>query len=379
MFDDVLARSLIELESHETAAIGTQVEQLTGGAIKACDLRRDKLLRSYLEGLGVRLSNLKRETVLNLLNASAPLDLVARAVLEARLAVNRVTTGKLHAAQLAQDTDGRLRDTLVYHKALTGRWSSRGVQLHNLPRPHKDLKDIFPLLELVNDPDGFRAALPAKVSVADAISALIRPTIRAAQGMKLCMGDFASIEARGVAWCAGDQALLDRYARGEDVYCGLATHIFGRPITKKDDAERQIGKQGILGCGYGMGTDTFGQRCTDLGIDLAAANTTAMPPSSRVIVTPTRRLLACRSAPTVTHGDKAACGRTWSLPPARRSSRACRSLPVGAPSSATAATCSSSLPSGRKLSYRNARIEYAVPGYCQRVWAAAEGEANDPL
>jgi hypothetical protein len=202
LFDDGLARSLIQLEINAAKDVGARVEQVTGGAVKARDLRGDKVVKRYLQTRGVSLPNLKRETVQNLLNAGSLLDPVVRVVLEGRLAVNRVTTAKLQAALVAQDADGRLRDTLVYHKALTGRWSSRGVQLHNLPRPHKDVKDVFSLVDLANDPEGFRSALPPTVNMADAISAMIRPTIRAAPGNKLCLADFASIEARGVAWCA---------------------------------------------------------------------------------------------------------------------------------------------------------------------------------
>ena len=252
VFDTELARALIEREAQEAADATRDLERLTEGAIQANHLRSPQHLLTWLRARDVQLPNLRRDTVQQVLENAPALDPVVRQVLAARLVTSRVTAAKLESALAAAHDDGRLRDLLVYHKAHTGRWAGRGVQPHNLPRPHDALQDLGPLLAAAHDHATFRQALPPGVSLADALSALIRPCFRAGPGMVLCIADYASVEARGVAWCAGEGGLLDLFAQGGDTYCDFASHVFGRPVTKAMKAERKIGKEAVLGCGYSM-------------------------------------------------------------------------------------------------------------------------------
>lgn len=365
-FDDHLARSLVRLESQLIGKLKAEVEQVTEGAIKADDLRRDKHLQRWLQLREVHLHDLRQATIQSYLDEEEDVDPVVLRVLEARISANRITTSKLENALAVRDHDGRVRDLLVYHQAATGRWAGRRVQPHNLPRPHKDLKDMQPLLDAVNDPARFQSLLPSSVSAADALSALTRQCFRAAEGMKLCMVDFASIEARGVAWCANEAPLLERFQRGEDVYLGLAAHIFGRPVTAGDKAERQVGKVGILGCGYGMGVKKFAATCTSQSIDLAAAGTTA-----EVVVDGYRDAYPAIAGTKVTN-----YGKTWRQGGLWKDVEAAArdAILTGVPSCAgrcwfsmEGSTLLIQLPSGRKLHYRNARIEDRVPGYCREL------------
>jgi DNA polymerase len=95
----------------------------------------------------------------------------------------------------------------------------------------------------------------------DLFSACIRPMFMAAPGKDLIACDFASIEARVLLWLAQDEDALGVFRRGEDIYCDMASFIYGRPITKKDKAERQLGKTAILGIGYQMGAKKFLETC----------------------------------------------------------------------------------------------------------------------
>jgi DNA polymerase len=368
-FDDELARALIELEAHLAREVGAKIEERTGGAVRAADLRREGRLQKWLRPRGVALPDLKRETVQRRLQGSSPLDPLAREVLQARLAVNRVSTSKLEAALRAQCPDGRLRDLLTYHEAATGRWAGKGMQPHNLPRPHPDLEDLTALLGAVGDPQRFRAALPPTVTAADGIAALIRPTLRAGSGKRLCIADFGSIEARGVAWCAGEQALLARFAAGDDVYVRLAEGIFGRALTPQDGRERQIGKQATLACGYSMGARTFGQRCVALGIDLAAANT-----SAEAVVEGYRDAYPKIAGTKVSENgrswrrgglwkDVEAAARKCVLTGVRQSAGRCTFSREGT-------TLLVGLPGGR-LHYRNARVESVAPACCREKGLAA--------
>ena len=114
------------------------------------------------------------------------------------------------------------------------------------------MKDLQALIDVVHDYDEFRKALPSGVSVSAAVSALVRPCLRAASGQILCIGDFASVEARGVAWIACEEQLLNLFASSGDPYCDLASRLFDFQVTKAYERERQIGKKAILGCGYSM-------------------------------------------------------------------------------------------------------------------------------
>src|SRR5262249_53027034 len=160
--------------------------------------------------------DLRGATLEACLAARPDLDPAAAQVLRARLAASRIAAAKLGRGLAARDDDGRLRDLLVYHKAHTGRWAGRLVQPHNLPQPHEDLGELRPLLGAAAGPAAFRALLPPGVGVADGVAALVRPCFRAAAGKVLLVLDFAGVEARGVAWCAGEAGLLGQFAAGGD-------------------------------------------------------------------------------------------------------------------------------------------------------------------
>jgi len=100
------------------------------------------------------------------------------------------------------------------------------------------------------------------------LSQSLRGTIIAPPGKLLFVADYASIEARVLLWCAQDDAGLDLFRRGADIYCDMASTIYKRPITKKNATERQLGKTAILGLGYQMGAPKFFATCEQQGISI---------------------------------------------------------------------------------------------------------------
>jgi len=86
--------------------------------------------------------------------------------------------------------------------------------------------------------------------------------------------DSSQIEARTLAWLAGQEDLVEAFDRGEDVYCIMASAIYGRPITKADTRERFVGKTTILGCGYGMGAVKFQAQLQTFGVTITVAEAT---------------------------------------------------------------------------------------------------------
>jgi DNA polymerase len=355
-FDAELARKLIRLSAATVDHTGRKVAIATNGEVTGKDLRRVDFILEWVDTQGVSLPDLQRHSMEHLLNSGALITPAVHSVLAGRLAISRTTVTKLERAIAGQGVDGRLRDQFKYHGAHTGRWSGQHVQLQNLPRPHPELSDVSQLLALVDKPDEFVAAIPAGLSLADGVSALIRPCFCAAPGNVLCIADFAGVEARGVAWCAGESRQLELFAQGGDNYCDLATEIFGRVITSANKRERAVGKRAVLGCGYGMGAERFAATCRALDVDLAAANTSA----EAVIETYRDRYPAIAGHRSHWQGKSCRKGGLWRL-----LERAARLAIEGrGPVSAGKCTFIATdgdlivrLPSGRLIFFRNAHLK----------------------
>ncbi len=159
-FDRELAAKLIKLEEAALEPLCRDIKVATSGAIKRTDLNRVKFLLDWLTRKGVAMASLQRGDVENALAANSRLGADVRLVLEARLANCRITTSKLRTAIETCDSDGRLRNQLTYHGAHTARWSGRGMQPHNLPRPHSLLKEFSRQLPNVDNLDAFIKSMP---------------------------------------------------------------------------------------------------------------------------------------------------------------------------------------------------------------------------
>lgn len=160
----------------------------------------------------------------------------------------RSSVNKLKAFVDRVEKDGRVRGSLTYSGAeRTQRWSGSGIQPQNFPRGMgKKTDQAFEhlkagSLDLVYD------------DVLKTLSDMLRGFILG----PLLVGDYSQVEARVLAWLAGQENLLELFASGGDPYCDLASDVFGRKVTKADEKERFMGKQGVLGCGYQIGPDKF--------------------------------------------------------------------------------------------------------------------------
>lgn len=205
-------------------------------------------------------------------------ELLDHPLVAVRKALASVVPGKLTAALNMVSEDNRLRDMILYYGAHTGRWSGRGLQPHNLNRisfeeDAKRLGDPWTvedyILALI---DG---AMTGEDLTKHQVSGLLRSVLTAAPGRTLCVLDYAGIEARGLAWAAGDDDALDVFraldaGTGPDPYCVMAGRLFGRTITKADKKERGLGKIAELMLQYGAGADTFLESCEKDGADLDA-------------------------------------------------------------------------------------------------------------
>lgn len=281
------------LLQEEAADLNAELLALTGGTVAKATQR--KQLTEWLAGQGLALENTQAATLDELLdipdwrdddrtcNAS---DAAHRA-LQILRTLGRSSTSKYEAMRKFADlADGRVRGGLLYHGATTGRWTGAGVQPHNFPKgvlkgpkdaPKTEALDAFNVdvealwddLKLLDRP-AIRAKYDA--SVLACLSHGLRSAIVAAPGHELFVADYASIEARVVLWLAGDEEALEVFRSGKDIYLYTAESIYKRPLTKADVAERQMGKQAVLGLGFQMGAPKFVDTVAKYGISIVEDN-----------------------------------------------------------------------------------------------------------
>lgn len=197
------------------------------------------------------------------------LETIDHPLARARLALANIAPGKLESGLARVSLDSRLRDTQRYYGAHTGRWSGRGMQLQNLPRPSDEFKDwgddeICFLADAVRD---------RKVIATHAeINLLLRACLTASPGNALCTYDFASVEARALAWAARDQKALEVFRSGMSPYKVMAGVIFGVDPNSiaKGTEWYTIGKIAELAAGYGMGGNKFLATALAAGSDILA-------------------------------------------------------------------------------------------------------------
>lgn len=199
-------------------------------------------------------------------------DPTLRRVLEIRQEAAKSSTAKLEAMRLRMSPDGRARENLLYHGAGTGRWSGKGIQLQNLPRPSLSQDQIEVVFQALPAKDP--AWLELWGSPLQVVSDSLRGMIWAAEGHEFVMADFSAIEGRVLAWLAGEAWKLDAYraydaGAGPDLYKLAASSIYGRPVDEITKDERQIGKTAELALGYCGGKGAFMAMAASYGIEVS--------------------------------------------------------------------------------------------------------------
>ena len=208
-------------------------------------------LKEWLETVGLSCESLNKATVSDLLGVA--IDPTTRRVLELRQQLGKTSTKKYQAMLAAACQDDRVRGIMQYYGAgRTGRWAGRIVQPQNLPQNHLDAIDK--VRELVREKDLETLEL-AFDNVPDVLSQLIRTALVAKPGHTFLVADYSAIEARVIAYLAGEKWRMDVFANGGDIYCSSASQMFKVPVVKHgvNGHLRQKGKIAELACGYGGG------------------------------------------------------------------------------------------------------------------------------
>ena len=250
--DVKLVHKLLTQAEDNGGELDDELRDITGGAVRrVSDVGR---MKTWIEAeTKVKLGTLRKEDM-EQMDANLFMDHPAvQRALELRSLGGKSSVAKLRTLLARVDSDNYLRGAFVCNATSTGRLASFGVQLHNLPR------------ETLKEYDVRVSQMHERPLTIKEISTAIRGVIVPDPGHVFVDADFNAIEARGVGWLAGCDTLTELFRTGGDPYCHTATDIYGRSITKKDENERWVGKQTVLGCGYGMGATKFEAQCLKLG------------------------------------------------------------------------------------------------------------------
>ena len=237
-----------ELVENAIAIDGEVRQELKGKMQRLTDLDNPNSVQQLLSWLGengVETATLGKKEVKKMVDEQ---DGEVKEVLQLRQQLAKSSVKKYEAMRNAVCSDGRIRGCFMFYGAnRTGRFSGRLVQLQNLPQNH--LSDLAEARELVRrgDMEGLRMLYD---DIPDTLSQLIRTAFVAAPGNLLYVADFSAIEARVIAWLAGEEWRIDAFANGKDIYCASASQMFGVPVEKHgiNGELRQKGKVAELAC-----------------------------------------------------------------------------------------------------------------------------------
>lgn len=236
-------------------------QRLTDEAVRLTGLSNPNStaqLVKWLQDNGTETDNLRKETVSELLDGINP-EKVQR-MLEIRQQLGKTSIKKYVAMDTACGEGDRVRGLTQYYGAnRTGRWAGRLVQMQNLPRNYLKTLDYARNLVKAKNYDGVKILYG---NVPDTLSQLIRTAFIPSSGHKFVVADFSAIEARVIAWLAGEQWVNEVFATHGKIYEATASQMFGVPVERiaKGNPEyslRQKGKVATLALGYQGGTSAL--------------------------------------------------------------------------------------------------------------------------
>ena len=288
--DAPLATAASALATQALADLNERMRRETDGAVDKAS--KTKQLKTWLMLQGVKLPRrpkkhksglqwedcLEADDIEKLLAEDLPHPSV-RAALEIRLQAAQSAASKIDRMLQTRCADGRVRNLYKIYGAVTGRWSGEGFQPQNLKRPevlHSD-EAIAEAIAMVLARD-YAATKERYGDVLGLIGDLCRSMLVPAPGHRFIIGDFSAVEARVLAFLAGDANKLEAFRQfdlglGRDLYCVTAEQVLGLADVQGKSPERQLGKIFELGLGYSMGADRLLATIRKANVPNAAAIT----------------------------------------------------------------------------------------------------------
>ena len=240
---ETVKNTITLMHEHEKNLL-EKLKTVTGGKVHSP--RQVEALRKWIWDNGVELDNLTANTVRETLQLNG-IPQHIRTVLEIRQSLSRSSTAKYQAMLDRVCMDNRIKSIAMYHAASTGRFGGKGIQPQNLPRG--TFSDVDNCIDTINQGDLELLEMLYGDPMA-AASTCIRGMICAPPGYDLVCADFSSIEARVLAWLAGEKKVLNAFISGQDLYKVAASGIYKVKYDEVTKQQRQVGKTCVLGCGY---------------------------------------------------------------------------------------------------------------------------------
>ena len=229
------------------ARLNTEAQTITGLA----NPNSAQQLRTWIgERTGLQLDTLRKGDLPDIKAQTDDADV--HRILQIRAEMAKTSCKKYEAMQATVCRDGRVRGILQFHGTRTGRWAGRLVQMQNLPQNHLD--DLGLARQILKDGDLDTMEL-CYGNVPDTLSQLIRTAFVAPEGKTFAVCDFSAIEARVLAWLAGEDWVLEVFHGHGKIYEATAAQMYGCDVSEitKTDPRRQKGKIAVLALGYGGG------------------------------------------------------------------------------------------------------------------------------
>lgn len=243
--DIPMVEKIVEYDTQRRQELQEEAQELTGlqNPNSLAQLKR------WLAEQGVEMTSVTKDTIAEALRDPELPDVVRR-VLEIRTALGKTSVAKYSTMLTAHCQDHRLRGILQFYGAnRSGRWAGRLVQTHNLAK--NTLPDLALARELATEGD-FDTMGTLFGETAFVFSELIRTAFIPSDGCRFIVSDFSAIEARVLAWLAGEEWVLEAFRNGKDIYCETASMMYHVPVEKHgaNSHLRQKGKVAVLACGY---------------------------------------------------------------------------------------------------------------------------------
>ena len=247
LLDTDLARRIVDFDRKRTTELMEEASRIT----RLANANSLPQLKTWLNQQGVAVDTLTKADVEDLLTSGQCTDDVAR-VLQIRQALGKSSVKKYQTMLEVAGPDDRARGIMQFYGGHTGRWAGRALQPQNLVRNSMPDAELDAARDLIKTGgiDDIEMIFGEPSSV---FSQLVRTAFIPSPGRRFVVSDFSAIEARVIAWVAGEQWRLDVFKNNGDIYCESASHIYHVPVEKHgQNAElRQRGKVAELALGYG--------------------------------------------------------------------------------------------------------------------------------
>lgn len=247
LLDIPMAGSIVEFDTERSADLLAEAQQITG----LSNPNSLAQLKPWLADNGLATDTLRKDDVAAML-ADPSLHANVRRVLEIRQTLSKTSVKKYQTMLDIAGEDDRARGIMQFYGGHTGRWAGRSLQPQNLARNTMPDDELDVAREFVKMGD-FESLEMIFGEPAPIFSQLVRTAFIPSPGNRFIVSDFSAIEARVIAWIAGEEWRLEVFRNDGDIYCESASHIYHVPVVKHgiNGELRQRGKVAELALGYG--------------------------------------------------------------------------------------------------------------------------------